>query len=294
MNIHQYRTVDEARALLSGNEDRIVSIHSEQTVRKQASFIRAGAFDFCGTLTTGNQWQEIKRCIWEGLRKEDDGDRDWYFNMTTHVPDTDSSLSDPDWFVKDGFHGNRAAIEGAWIARSMQRFMHANLHRKDFENAGRRLILREGTEELFDLMTACSVISMGMEQIIRACLDHHSLSAAIAATRIHFDEKGVMNGYHPNVLGAVSKATAQARFMQLAGHHVHNHLVMGDTLLDTEMMPKGAFNVWILPHTEDYGTTSAFRDMHFQMMLSRVTIVLYSNSILPLVQLIREARASAP
>lgn len=291
MQIDVFRTVDEARALLTGSQDRIITSLSAEGVLRRARSIEAAAFDFCGSLAVGNQWQAVKKYLREDLREEDDADRDWYFHWSADNHGNGASLSDPDWFMGHSVHANASAVEGAWLARSFRRFVDGKMHQWVFENAGKEIVLREGARELFDLISTRVVISMGMEQVIQSALTHNNLTAAVAAGRLIFGPDGVLTGYHPNLVVGSSKRAALERFMELNRLPVQRHLVLGDTFIDTEMMPDGAFNVWILPRKAEFDSIAAFRNTHFEAMLKRVTIVLSSNSLMPLVNLIRQARA---
>lgn len=292
MQINTYRTLKEARALLSDNQQRIVTNLDLSEVLARAGVVQAGAFDFCHSLAVGSQWPVIENMMSDELRHAAKADYDWYLNWTAHEDANGILLNDPDWFIEHGVHANRATIEGAWLGRSFQRFIDAKIHHDQFLNAGYDIVLRDGASELFDLVSHRVVISMGMEQIIQACLMHNNLTASIAAARMTFAPDGRCNGYHRNIIASSSKGAALDRFMALNGLPVTAHLVIGDSFIDIEMMPEGAFNVWILPHVQNNESMAKYRSTHFEDMLARVTIILYSNSLMPLVELIREAQAS--
>lgn len=162
-----------------------------------------------------------------------------------------------------------------------------------FKEAGERCRMRQGVRDLFDLLSPRVVISMGVEQTIQACLAHNGLEAAVAATRIEFDQDGIMNGYNPNVVVSSSKGAALAQFRRLTRLSLDEYLVIGDSFIDVEMMPEGAFNILIVPHTEDFSGIANFREIHLEAMLKKVTLVLYSNSLTPLVQLMHQAHETA-
>lgn len=292
LEICQYYTFDQARELLSGQTDRIVTHLNPNSLRRRASFIEAAAFDFDGSLAEGSQWFCARQLISKALRDADNADLKWYLDWAKEVRIVHSTLDDPNWFMGNGDHMNVAAIEGAWISRSIQRFIEAGLTQADFEKAGRNVVLRTGTSELFRLIPTRVIISMGLEQVIRACIERYHLTSAIAATRLNFETNGTLIGYHPNVVVSMTKKAALNRFMHLNGVHIANHLVIGDSYIDIEMMPEQSFNVWIRPHTDESEGMAEFREARFESMLRRATMVLYSNSLEPLAQLLKEAKSS--
>lgn len=292
LEICTFDTLEEARALLSDGKERIVTQLNPSTLRRRAAMVQAGAFDFDGSLAVGSQWSHVKAMIPEALRDEDNADLRWYLEWAKEERVVHDSLDDRNWFMGNGDHMNGAAIEGAWISRSIQRFIDAGMTRANFEEAGNKVQLRKGAVELFRQIPLRVIISMGLEQVIRACIDRYLLSSAIAATRLNFGCDGRLVGYHPNVVVSKTKKVALNRFMRLNGLKAENHLIIGDSYIDIEMMPEHSFNVWILPHTEEVEGIAEFREARFESMLRRVTMVLYSNSLEPLARLLHEAKHS--
>ncbi len=292
MNIRIYKTVDEARELLSGTEDRIVTKLQPAEILKRARWIKAGAFDFDQSLAIGNQWLEIESIVGSHYIQGEQSDREWYLerahaNHTNHK----GPIEDTDWFFEKTVLDNRAAVEGAWVARSVKRFEQQAVMDSTFAHIGKHMTLRDGARDLFALLEKRLVISMGIEQLIAASLQHNGMSAGVIATRLVFNKENTVSGCHRNVVVSTSKGVAHRRFVELSEMRVKHHLVLGDSYFDIHMMPQGAFNVWIVPHSDVDNGLVNYRDAHFEIMLDRATIVLYSNSLLPLVMLIREARA---
>jgi phosphoserine phosphatase len=295
MNGYRYvATPEEVLEMLKReavSDHLILSKNEPDLIKKMASSICHIAADFDGTITAGSQWVEIQNFLPNTLLNEEHQDRDWYYEQTSGVSDVKTDMSDPDWLHGHLMFGNQTAVEGAWVARSFARYIQANLTDVHVKMAGKAVVMRQGAVELFELMNQRVVITFGVEQIIKAFLEENKIHASIAATRLTFDKNGFINGYNRNVVVSATKAAAANRFHKLVGDPPHFFLSIGDSIVDIEMMPENGFNVLIMPPGEANKKLAAFRRNHLATMFNKLTMILVSDSLLPLVDLIRQARA---
>lgn len=295
MNSYRYvATPDEVLAILERetvSDHLILSKNKPDLIKKMASSIRHLAADFDGTITAGSQWVEIQNFLPRNLLTEEHEDRDWYYDQTSDYNTEITDLSDPDWLHGHLMFGNQTAVEGAWVARSFARYIQANLTDVHVRMAGQAVVMRQGATELFELMHQRVVITFGVEQIIQAFLEKNKLHASVAATRLTFDKSGFINGYNRNVIVSATKASAAKRFHELVGDPPPFFLSIGDSIVDIKMMPENGFNVLIMPPGEANKKLAAFRRNHLAAMFDKLTMILVSDSLLPLVDLIRRARA---
>ncbi len=276
-------------AISSGQKNLFVTRFSEEELLHNASHVAHGVFDFDGTLNHRAQWMVMADLMPEPERQEDERDVQWYMSIS-HEPVTVSSLTDRDWFLASYDRRNRGAIEGALTSRAVSRFMRAGFTKQHVQEAGTRIMLRQGVRELFDLMAHRVMVSYGLEQVIHACLDHHGLEAAVAATRLRFNEAGVLTGYEPNVVVSSSKPAAVERFQTLSQARVDELLIMGDSIGDQEMMKEGALNVLMIPQTESDRYFDQFRQKHLAELWNSVSTILIADELHPLAELLVHAR----
>lgn len=101
-----------------------------------------------------------------------------------------------------------------------------------------------------------------------------------------------MIGFHPNVVVSATKKTALLRFMRLAEVQEHELLVMGDSINDFDMMLEKSLNILLIPPAEIDERLIAFRRGYLKHMWPRLSAILVSNSLFPLVEFILDSRAS--
>lgn len=281
--------LDAVSRALATREHQVLALCPINELMARLACVRAGAFDFDGTLVTGSQWKTLDEFMsWE-LREEAEAIRDWYFAHTRDGGNNGLSLDDDDWFHADLAAGNRLVAEAAWIAESIRLFGKAGIGMEQIEQTAQQLIAREGAIELLALMSQRVVISFGIEQVINAWLTFHGLRSPVAATRLTF-KNGSVAGCHINLVVGETKPFAADRFRKLTGVSEQELMVVGDSIVDAAMMRPGGFNVMIMPPGESDKRIVEFRENHLPAMWDRLTVILQSDSLLPLVELIRAAR----
>ncbi len=295
------KSLDRVLEVLSanGDKDMILSRYHREPLLGLASQVLHLAADFDNTLTPDNEWVLIQRYLLEDLRAQEQADRDWYLAQTSDSVQSVVSLEDPDWFQSHVQPGNRVAVEGAWIARSLARHMQSGLNRGAVVTVGKEMKPRAGLPELFQLTQHQVVISFGIEQVVLSFLANQGLQAAVAANRLCFEDgdglsgnmSASLTGYGRNVVVSSTKAIAARLFAKQTGGQPPNILSIGDSIVDLDMMPDNGFNVLLLPPGEANRKLAAFRDNHLAAMWGKLTIILVSDSLMPLVDLIRESRA---
>ena len=224
----------------------IISKYGFEEVLQRLRLVKHGALDFDGTVSPGSQWESVQRDLPEDVLAQEHKDRDWYFAQVDTGQTNGMTMDHPDWFHGTLLKDNRAAAEGAWSARSIGRYVQCGFTEEDFITAGKRVEIRDGIPELFDLLDQRVVISFGLQNVIEACLEHHGHPSPVAATRLLFDAEGRLTGFHPNVVVSSTKAAAVSRFLQLTGASEEEILATGDSVVDVTMMRDNSFNIWIV------------------------------------------------
>jgi len=275
--------------LISSGVPNVISRIPLWDLVSRAAMVRDGLFDFDGTLHAGNTWAAVSRRLPVALREKDAAIRTWYWNQL-HTQAPRRSLDDPDWF-----HGhmptlNQAVVDGAWVANDVHWYMEAGLTRDDFEDVAKELQARPGSADLLQLMRHRAVITFGIEQVAQSWLRARGISAAVAGTRLMFDEEGRLTGHHPNIVASPTKEYAARRFRELSGSTEPETLVTGDSVVDVHMMGEDSFNVLVIPPSELEKKLRDFRENNLAPMWSRITMILADNSLEPLVTLLQEAR----
>jgi len=294
VHIHVTPKLEDAIVLLEGtSSDCLISLVPEDELMRRAARITAGAFDFDGTLTTGSQWRAIDDLMPEVLRELGSQNRDWYWSHLHKIGNLPASVLDPDWFHSDLHEGNQKVAEGAWIAETISLYRQAGLTRRDIEDVWLALPQREGACDLLELVDPRVVISFGVEQVILSWLQNlQVVDTAVAASRLKFNEEGVVSGCHINLVVSETKQFAADRFRQITGVAEDQLLVVGDSVVDVHMMHPRGFNILIVPRAEADKKLAGFRTNGIGVMWDRLTAILVSDSLQPLVELIERARAT--
>ncbi len=73
-----YSSIEQARSLLTGTEDRIVTHLHPGIVYRDLARVFAGVFDFDGSLAYKSQWTEIRKNLKPEILEVDNADLDWY------------------------------------------------------------------------------------------------------------------------------------------------------------------------------------------------------------------------
>lgn len=282
---------DETIDLTRERAQRMLIRSSFDQIVRRAGELKAGAFDFDGTLTPKNQWQSLDRFLTPELQAENARDLDWYLAHTHNGSGHQRTLEDPDWFHGDLLEGNKPVAEGAWIAASIGRFARCNVTKTQVVDAGRSLPPRDGALDLLRLLPTRVIISFGLEQLIQAWAHHHGVPCPVAASRLLFSSNETVSGSHMNLVGSATKEHACNRFRELSGVEESHLMVVGDSPVDVHMMHPQGFNVLIIPPTEADKKLTDFRDNHLSAMWDRLTLILICDSLRPLVQLIETARS---
>ncbi|MEK7615005.1 MAG: haloacid dehalogenase-like hydrolase [Patescibacteria group bacterium] len=286
---------DVSRALTSGRHDLILTHDSRAEVMRRLGQVIHGAYDFDGTLNHRSHWAHLVEHLPEPLREEDVADLAWYTSISHDEQEQTPSIEHPDWFHGVIDFRNRGVVEGAYVSRAIARLVRGEITEDHVRTSGQRIQLRTGVTELFGLMHRSVVISLGMEDVIRACLDHHGLTAAaVVATRLRFDADRRLSGYEPtSVVVGSTKDIAVERFQRCVKADLNHLLIVGDSIGDIGMMRSGAFNVLMVPHSETQAIQAAYRLKHLRTMWGKVCAIVISQSILPLTELIQDARRAA-
>lgn len=289
--LHENGTLDDLKeAMRTGQQNFILTKKSLEEVRMAAQQINFGVFDFDGTLNHRAQWSVLVDLMPDSIRLEDESDLEWYLGLSQQPIGFESPLHHPDWFHQHHDIRNQGALEGALTSRAVDRFKRGGMTRAHVRDAGLRIRLREGVQELFDLVPNRVVISYGIEQLIEACLTHHNLQASIAATRLRFDEQDRLIGYEPNVVVTTTKPVALDRFIQMTQASNEQLLVMGDSIGDVHMMREGSLNVLMLPCTDQTDVLRTYRQGHLEEMWDELSVVVLSESLLTFTNFFQDAR----
>jgi phosphoserine phosphatase len=186
--------------------------------------------------------------------------------------------------------GNQPAVDGAWVAQDINWYKEAGLTREDFLRVATELDARDGASELLLMMDHRVIITFGIEQVVQDWLAQRKIRASVAGTRLTFTEQGLLTGHHPNVVTSTTKALAYDRFLKLSTLTPGETLVIGDSVVDVHMMQPGGFNVLLLPPGESEKKLRDFRENNLASMWERLTMILVSDSLSPLVDLFMHAR----
>ena len=258
---------------------------------EHAGRVRAGAFDYDGTLTSGSQWRALGSLMSQRLQDEDAANREWYWSQNLEEDDS-LGMDDPDWFHGSLDPGNQTVAEGAWIAETIHLYRQAGITREQVRQVASTLPPREGALQLLGLFDPRVVISFGVEQLIQDWLHHQDMnSTPVAASRLKFNGSDVISGCHINLVVSGTKRVAAAKFRKKTGVREDELMVLGDSIVDAEMMVPGGFNVLIIPPGEADKKLAGFRNGNLVQMWDRLTAILFSDSLLPLVDLIKMSRA---
>jgi phosphoserine phosphatase len=270
--------------------EQIISRIPVPQLMEHAGQVKAGAFDYDGTLTPTSQWKQVSARIPEELRAVDAANRDLYWS-TPQDQDNGMDVSNPDWLLGHIDPRNRDIAEGAWIAETIRLYSEGGITRENLREIAAGIPPRDGAVELLRLFDPRVVISFGMEQIIQDWLMFMDLTGTpVGASRLTFGADNVVHGCHINLVASKTKAVAADRFRKLTGIQEHDLLVLGDSIVDAEMMQPGGLNLLIIPPDEADKKLEAFRNGHLAEMWDRLTAILLSNSLMPLVGLIEMAR----
>lgn len=286
--IETVQDFSEVAQHINGEPKFIVSCGPTEFIAR-AGRLTGGLFDFDGTLHPSSQWRVIMNRLPRDLIEHDERIRSWYWNQL-HGKPAFVDLDHPDWFHGIMEIGNQAVVDGAWAASSIHMLMQGDVRRQAFQEVAQELGARKGAIELLELLARRAVVSYGLETIISDWLVHHQVTSAIAATRLHFNADGRLTDYHPNIVASPTKEHAANRFRAVTGIHERNLLVVGDSVVDIHMMHEGGFNVLILPPTEADRKLRDFRENNLSGMWARLTAILVSDSLQPLVDLINLRR----
>ncbi len=201
-------------------------------------------------------------------------------------------MDDPDWFHGQLDPRNIDAFEGAWAATTISLYELAKLTAENMRSAAMQIPHREGAIELLSLFEKRVIISFGIEALIQMWLEERRIDCPVAATRVHFDDDGVVCGRGPNPCVPISKEIAADIFRQRTGVREENLLVIGDHKRDIHMMHPGGFNVLIVPPGAADEKLAAFREGSLRPMWDVLTMVIIGDSLRPLHNFIQEARAA--
>jgi len=283
-------SLEKATELLAEKTPRLLCRLAPAEIMKQAARVKAGAFDFDGTLVTGSQWKSVEALMPAPLKAEQESIRNWYYAHTNNGNELSLPVTDPDWFHGTLIKGNRLVAEGAWIAESFRLFGKAGITEAQIKQVSFGISPREGALDLLNLFDPRVIISFGIEQVILAWAKHHGVPSAVAASRLQFDDRGVVSGCHINLVASETKEFAADLFRKATGIHEEELLVLGDSVVDIAMMHPNGFNILIVPPSETDKRIADFRHNHLEAMWDKLSLILISDSLLPLVELIETAR----
>ena len=294
VRVLQASTFNQAlRGVLDASVD-IVSRLPLPDLKERVANLTSGMFDFDGTLTTGSQWEAISSLLPDDLRRRDEDVRFWYWNhrFDEDVPDT--TMDDPDWFIEHMLEPNRLVVDGGWAAQTIMLYEKAEISREQIRKAMRTLPMRTGAFLLLRQFDHRVVISFGMEQPIQIWLRAHQINSPVAATRLIFNDDECVAGFHQNIVASSTKGLAAQRFRTITGVRNADCLVVGDSMADISMMHDDSFNVLIIPPSEMDKKLSSFREGNLGAMWNNITMILCSDSLMPLANLIVSVRKGIP
>jgi phosphoserine phosphatase len=170
--------------------------------------------------------------------------------------------------------------------------MRHGITKTQLQEAGKKVPLREGAKKLMELFEIHErlIVSWGIKPLIESCMSHHEIETGVAATILAYDEQERINRVHPGaVVVGQNKHLAVEAFLELGdlgGEHV---LAVGDSSWDLMMMPKGGTNVLLV---SKYGSDESriVKDRYLDLMWNKLTLIVQSASLMPLVELIEESR----
>lgn len=256
--------------------------------------------DFDGTLAAGNQWREIEKRLERThphLVRHLQSLKAWY-EEPANKPTVSSS---DDWWVWGHDPASKEAIQGAWVSSSIHAMATAGWTMRDVDQVSQNIQLREGATDLLAAFPHALINSMGVENIIRLAVTRYAKSyendrkiyqrlfdVKIASARLKCAQRMVI-GHHLNVVTGRTKRVASERFIQLHGIDPCQVLTIGDSIFDLLMAPEGALRVFIVPPDhDDHADSLAFRGI--EKIWSHTDVFLRSNSLAPLVELVKEAQ----
>lgn len=291
-NFAHAQTYNAAMRLLAAGEHTIVSRVNHALLLQSARLVQHAALDFDGSLHSDRScWAKVAARLPPNLEAADEAIRQYYYADNLYVPgESVVDLSDPDWFFQHRHPGNADVIEGGWVGRDVGWYMEGGLTQEDFADVGRNLQTREGAVPLIGMMDHTTIISFGLQAVILPWIQHHGVQASVVANRLRFDDSGRVIGHHPNLIAASTKRLAAEVFADGLAGSAAKILVLGDSIVDIHMMLRDSFNVLILPRTAGDAQLQKFRERGLQQMWPKLTMILHSDSLMPLVKLLLQAR----
>ncbi len=256
---------------------------------ERARHIYHGAFDFDGTLIPGSQWKATSALMPPSLAAQDEENRAIYWKQKHEQPIRPDliDLEDPDWFHGGFYPENLKVMDGAWIAETIRLYSEARITRAQIAEVAKTLPPREGALELLQAMEKRVIITFGIEQLIQDWVEHHQVHpTSVAASRLKFNEENQVYGCHINLVASHTKKCAVERFREVGKIDGENLLVIGDSVVDVHMMGTDSFNVLIVPPNELDRKLADFREGNLASMWDRITLILASDSLIPLLNLL--------
>lgn len=280
-------------------EDRIPMLLTgwdEDDLRLRASGLRRGLFDFDGTTHLHNQWRAMDARIPQVLLETDHSVYQMYRQFRLAPRDgADIHACGPQ------SPAHLAVWETQWIERGLRLYRAGNLTQDDLRQAGESLIPRDGALELFDLFEHRAVISMGIEPIIQAFLDAYGFNTPqrpvwIGASRVEYDTNGHILGCALNAFPAALKKEVREWYLRNVVRDTDPDAVfaLGDSLGDADLMERGrGLNAFVIPFPAQDTNTDSYRVEHLETLVSLGDIVTVGDSLKPLADFLRNARAAS-
>ena len=289
IDIVEATTAQEALTHLDGNP-KFISTCPAAELQDRAGDLTEGAFDFCGTLVTGSQWRSLEALLPPESQQRGTDNINWIQEHRNGRLLEGGSLEDPDWFLGHIHPGNLDAADAALALIPIMLAEMAGVTIKAVEAAGAALPMREGADHLLNLFKDRTIVSFGIEQMIYAWLKQHDIKMTAVATRLGEDDEGRVQGCLLNMVIASTKPLVVDRFRAITGSSPAQTLIIGDTIFDVDMMQEGTFNILIIPPAEADKRLAGFRNGTLSHMWPKLTAILYSDSLMPLVELIELER----
>lgn len=278
------------------NEGRLVTVHEGEVARPVPVLFgstRHAVFDFDGTVTPGSQWRAMAKLMLPPLAAIDRAAYEWYHSH--QFDDLEGRpLADPDdpWSNLDA--RNLGPVEGAWVAQTICLLAMSNVSANAIRHQAEQVGVRHGFLDLARLMQRRAIITFGTKQFPLWWCEHHGIADGmdIRGAHIHFNGNGLVTHSALNVCTGVTKGHDVERWMIHHGVREGELMVIGDSVVDARMFRPGSTNVLLVPRQETERALAKFRRDNLASIWPNVDIVLHSDSLSPLAQMIRAARRS--
>jgi len=261
--------------------------------------LNALAIDFDGTLTRGNTFRQVEILLSPELKERGQAalaaHEDFAWGRAATAAERTPPRTFRAWLEGNGAgdDAERVASECGLLMNSALAWASSQVMRHDLRTLVHGMPPRDGARDLCRLFAHPTVVSAGVENVIRFFLEQYAFTDdmdVIAGMELAFGDDGSIAGVHHNLWPSSFKGRLVERLRQFHGLQREQMLCIGDTPFDLPLLRAGGFSVTLCaPKTED---PPAFRQRQrgFADLWTASDALLVGNTLQPLVDLVRHAR----